>query len=92
MLNNKTKTIIIVGIIITISSINLIVSFVQRARAFSLQGLLNKLFGGLFHKSVSKQTQQNENTSIAAPSPPELSSSSIPTGCHIVGGGLPDPV
>jgi hypothetical protein len=89
MLNNKTKTIIIVGIIIA-SSINLIASFDQGASAFSLQGFFNKLFGGLFHKSASKQTQQNANSSVVASSPLELSSSTIPTGCHIVGGGLPD--
>lgn len=91
MLDNKTKTIIILAIIIAVSSIDLIASFVQGANAFSLQGIFNKLFGGLFHKSASKQIQQNENTSIATPSPPELSSSTIPTGCHIVDGGLPDP-
>jgi hypothetical protein len=95
MLNIKTKIIIIVGIIIitiAASSINSIVSFVQDASAFSLQGIFNKLFGGLFQKSASKQhTQQNANTSVAAPSPPELSSSTIPTACHVVGGGLPDP-
>jgi len=85
----ETKTIIIVGIII---AVNLIASFVQGTSAFSLQGLFNKLFGGLFHKSASKQhTQQNANTSVAAPSVPELSSSTISTGCHIVGGSLPDP-
>lgn len=91
MLDNKTKTIIILAIIIAVSSIDLIASFVQGANAFSLQGIFNKLFGGLFHKSASKQIQQNENTSIATPSPPELSSSTIPTVCHIVDGGLPDP-
>jgi hypothetical protein len=91
MLNNKAKTIIIVGIIMAASSMGLIASFVQGVSAFSLQGLFNKLFSGLFHKSASKQTQQNANTSVAAPSPPELSSSTIPTECHIVGAGLPDP-
>jgi hypothetical protein len=91
MLNNKAETIIIVGIIIAASSMDLIASFVQAASAFSLQGLLDKLFGGLFHKSTSKQTQQNANTSVVVPLPPELLSSTIPTGCHIVGGGLPDP-
>jgi len=88
MLNNKTKTVTIIGIIIAANSVNLIASFVQDASAFSLQGLLNKLLGGLFHKSTSKQTHENTNTSVAAP--PELSSSAIPTGCHIVGDGLPD--
>jgi hypothetical protein len=91
MLNIKTKTIIIVGIIIMVAScINSIASFIQSTSAFSLQGVFNKLFGGLFHKSAPKQTPQNANTSVAAPSPPESSSSTIPTGCHIIGGGLPD--
>lgn len=85
------------------SAINALMPYFQNASAFSLQGTLNKLFGGLFHKSSSpKQTQQQNvnNSSITTPSSsspasssssPALSSSTIPTACHMTNGVLPDP-
>ena len=102
MLGGKMETIILIGtmMMLTIGLINLITPFFQNASALSLQGTLDKLFGGLFYKSLPKQAQeiqqqhirQNTNTqSINATSPRVLSSLIIPTGCHIVNGGLPDP-
>jgi hypothetical protein len=83
LLDNKTKTIIIAAVIMAASIMNEMVSYFQNAKAFSLQGALNKLFGGLFHKPSSSkestsqsttQTQQQKNTnsnntSITNPSP-----------------------
>jgi len=102
MLGGKMETIILIGtmMMLTIGLINLITPFFQNASALSLQGTLDKLFGGLFHKSLAKQaqenqqhhTRQNTNTSsIHATSPRALSSLIMPTVCHIVNGGLPDP-
>ena len=77
-----------------------IISFFQNANALSLQGTFDKLFGGLFHKSSPKQTQPQQqqpeqqntgNASITTSSPRPPLSSTIPTACHIVNGGLPDP-
>jgi hypothetical protein len=101
MLSIKTKTILIIGVIVATSAINiLILSYFQNASAFSLNGALNKLFGGLFHKTPKQsstqpttQTQQNANNTSAASSSalPTLSSSTaIPSACHILIGGLPD--
>jgi hypothetical protein len=102
MLSIKTKTILIIGVIVATSAINiLILPYSQNASAFSLNGALNKLFGGLFHKTPKQsstqpttQTQQNANNTSAASSSalPTLSSSTaIPSACHILIGGLPDP-
>jgi hypothetical protein len=95
----KTKTIFIVGVIMATSAINILVlPFFQNASAFSLNGALNKLFGGLFHKAPKQlttqptQTQQNVNNTPAPSSLPTLpSSTAIPSACHILNGGLPDP-
>ena len=74
-----------------------IIPFFQNAKAFSLQGTFDKLFGGLFHKSSPKhpqqqQQQQNTNNSSTATAASSQASSGqiIPTACHIIGGGLPD--
>lgn len=95
MLNNKTKVILIVGVLILLNVMNLTAFFTQTASAFSLQGAFNKLFGGLFHKSTtSKQTQLTKNTTSTVSTPqssPSLSSSEVPTECHIVDEALPDP-
>jgi hypothetical protein len=101
MLSIKIKTILIVGILMATSAMNiLILPYFQNASAFSLNGALNKLFGGLFHKTPKQsstqptQTQQNANNTSAPPSsaPPTLpSSTAIPSACHILNGGLPDP-
>jgi hypothetical protein len=94
-------TIMIVAGLITA----IITPLFQNASAFSLQGTFDKLFGGLFHKPSSKQTQTQQqppqqqqrqtntnDSSITMPSPSKaLSSLTIPTSCHIVNGGLPDP-
>jgi hypothetical protein len=98
----KTKTIFIFGILMATIAINiLILPYFQNASAFSLNGALNKLFGGLFHKTPkqsstqSTQTQQNANntptpsSSSALPTLP--GSTAIPSACHILNGGLPDP-
>lgn len=78
----------------------IIIPFFQNASAFSLQGTFDKLFGGLFHKSSPKQTQsqqpqqqQNTNNASITTSSSRAPSSltTIPTACHIVNGGLPDP-
>jgi hypothetical protein len=102
-MSSKTETIILVGmmmIIILSSLINLltIIPFFPNANAFSLQGTLDKLFGGLFHKPSPKQTQQQHqqqintnNSSIATSSSQALSSLTIPITCHIINGSLPDP-
>jgi len=82
------------------SIINLVIitTFFQKASAFSLQGTFDKLFGGLFHKSSPKQTQQQKqqqqntnNSSITTSSSGAFSSSTLPTACHMVNEGLPDP-
>ncbi len=75
----------------------IIIPSFQNASAFSLQGTLDKLFGGLFHKSSPKQASQQQqhpqqntdSSSITISTPRALSR--IPTTCHIVNGGLPDP-
>jgi hypothetical protein len=84
----------------------IIIPIFQNASAFSLQGTFDKLFGGLFHKSSPKQTQTQQqppqqqqqqqqtntnNSAISTSSSRALSSLTIPTSCHIVNGGLPDP-
>jgi hypothetical protein len=105
MLSLKTKAIIIVGIIImTTTAVNIIIlSHFQYASAFSLNDAFNKLFGGLFHKKPkqsttppSTQTQQNANNTSAPPPSSSLpmspSSTTIPSACHILNGGLPDPI
>ena len=88
----------------TTTAVDIIVLFYfQYASAFSLNGALNKLFGGLFHKKPkqpttppSTQAQQNANNT-SAPSPPSSalpmspSSTEILSACHILNGGLPDP-
>src|SRR5919199_2241883 len=101
MLSIKTKTVFIIGVIMAISAINILVlPYFQNARAFSLNGALNKLFGGLFHKTPkqsttqSTQTQQNANNTSALSSsalPTLPSSTAIPSACNILNGGLPDP-
>jgi hypothetical protein len=106
-MRGKTEMIILVGIITMMlaSLINVITTpFFQNANAFSLEGTFNKLFGGLFHKSSPKQTQPQQsqqqqqqqqtntnNASVITSSTRAPSSSTIPTACHIVNGGLPDP-
>ncbi len=105
-MSSKTEVIILVGmmmIIILYSLINLltIIPFFPNANAFSLQGTLDKLFGGLFHKSSPKQTHQQHqqlqqqtntnNSSITASSSRALPSLTIPITCHIINGSLPDP-
>jgi flagellar basal body-associated protein FliL len=106
-MSSKRETIILVGMIMVMlaSLINVItISFFQNASAFSLQGTFDKLFGGLFHKSSPKQTQQQpqpqqqqqqtntNNSSISTSSSRAMSSSlTIPAACHIVNGGLSDP-
>ncbi len=85
-------------IMIIASLINITtIPFFQNASAFSLQGTLDKLFGGLFHKlspthapQQQQHTQQNTASSSIPTSPPRASSR-IPTACHIINGGLPDP-
>jgi hypothetical protein len=105
MLSLKTKAIIIVGIIImATTAVNIMaLSYLQYASAFSLNGALSKLFGGLFHKKPkqsttqpSTQTQQNANNTSVPPQsssapPMSPSSTTIPSACHILNGGLPDP-
>lgn len=87
-------------IIIIASLIDItIIPFFQNASAFSLQGTLDKLFGGLFHKLSPKhapQQQQQQHTqqntaSSFIPTPAPRALSRISTACHIVNGGLPDP-
>jgi hypothetical protein len=85
------------------SVMNVVMPYFQDASAFSLQGSLNKLFGGLFHKpspkqtptTQSTQTQPNANntTSIGTTSrsSPSLSRTVIPSTCHIINEDLPDP-
>jgi hypothetical protein len=87
--------IIITTVVIVPSSIN--------ANAFSLQGAINKLFGGLFHKNESTKPQHEKNTNNNSSSPSIAQSSSgtqptslvgstsIPSNCHTVNGALPDP-
>jgi hypothetical protein len=79
----------------------MIVSFLQNVSAFPLQGIFDKLFGGLLHKPPSKQLQTKQqqqqpqtntnNSSISTSPSKAFSSLTIPAGCHIVNGGLPDP-
>jgi hypothetical protein len=77
---------------------NIIVPLSQNVNAFSLQGALNKLFTGLFHKQTQTQHHNTDNTSItvqsSAGSQPTSSSATIttmPSICHMLRGGLPDP-
>lgn len=79
------------------SAINvLILSYFQNASALSLHGALNKLFGGLFHKTQPKQsnitqpttqTQHNANNTLSSSAP----STEISSACHMPNEGLPDP-
>jgi hypothetical protein len=97
MLSIKIKAIIIIGVIMGTSAINvLILSYFQNASALSLHGALNKLFGGLFHKTQPKQsnitqpttqTQQNTNNTLSSSVP----STEISSACHMPNEGLPDP-
>ncbi|MBV9178846.1 MAG: hypothetical protein JO297_17605 [Nitrososphaeraceae archaeon] len=104
MLSFNTKAIIIVGLIMaTTAIIIMVLSYFQYASAFSLNGALNKLFGGLFHKTPKQSTtspptrtrQNANNTSAPPPSssalPMSPSSTGIPSACHILNGVLPDP-
>ncbi|HXS60495.1 MAG TPA: hypothetical protein VN703_06755 [Candidatus Sulfopaludibacter sp.] len=53
----NTKIIILAGLLIlSTTAVNIIISHVQNVIAFSLPGPLDKLFGGLFHKSPSNKT------------------------------------
>lgn len=101
MLSIKTKTIIIAGVIMATCAINILMLSFQNASAFSLHGALNKLFGGFLHKTPKQsttqptQTQQNAtNTSTPSSSaalPTLPSSTAVPSACHMINGGLPDP-
>ena len=103
MLSIKTKTIMIAGVIMATCAINILMLSFQNASAFSLHGALNKLFGGFFHKTPKQsntqptQTQQNAtntstpSSSSAAALPTLPSSTAVPSACHMINGGLPDP-
>lgn len=103
-MSSKTKMLILVGIIMvmilsSLTNVITIIPFFPNANASSLQGTLDKLFGGLFQKSAPKQTQQQQqqqqtntnNSSGSISSSRALSSLTIPTTRHIVNGGLSDP-
>jgi hypothetical protein len=100
-LRTKTKhRLTITAALIIITTIAIVPSSIQ-ANAFSLQGTLNKLFGGFFHKGQNTKPQHesinNNSSSSSAQSSsgsqpmPLAGSTSIPSNCHIVNGALPDP-
>jgi hypothetical protein len=104
--NTKTIILSAEGIMLILIAFTVTMPYFQNVTAFPFQSELHKLFGGLFHKPLqhqqtappqSTQTLQNSNnTSITAPlqsssSSSSSSSSTIPIGCHVVNGDLPDP-
>ena len=80
----------------------IIIPSFPNASAFSLQGTLDKLFGGLFHQNHPRNRRQQQHQQLRQqtkqivhpllhPPPRALPSLPIPTTCHIINGGLPDP-